>query len=363
MPNKLKDVFSSRKFEMGINLSFRDKESQDKFLESLKIMYDEGREVEVDGVSAVNTSVKDGDMIYPFMIESVPTKLILSPSVEPISITVDTACGKRTANFRRYETSNDVIIESNSNEIVFLKFAFRKDSYQVQFTCRMQLQFAKKTRDVVKSYCVAIGILNNFFQPSNKRDVLDNLDSLRMIKQSFQITYLFWEKLSLIETELALSFDPVKIGNIEDSIRDVEELYLLLVEKKAVRLDAKLEITESTAIIFESNEYALGIGQTIGLTFTGTITYLICEQNIIVYTSNLVTNAIIKEYSETKTGTMRILYNDTDSAPMYISCTGHKTPNEAEIESSLIIKDKERTLKYRDALTVKEYYRQETRTE
>lgn len=363
MSNKLKDVFSDKMFEMGGNLSFRDKEAHDKFLESLKIIYDEGRAVEVDGVSAISTSVKDGDMIYPLMIESTPTKVIVYPSVEPVSITVDTACGKRAANFRRYETNNDVIVESNSNEIVFLKFAFRKGGHQVQFTYRMQSQFANKARDVMESYCVAIGILNHFFKPDNEQDISDNLDSLHTIKQSFQITYLFWKKLSLIEDELALSFDPVKIGNIDDNVRDVEELYLLLVEKKAVRMDAKLEATEATGITLESDKYIPEIGQAIGLTFTSKTTYLICEQAIVVYTANLLTNAIIKEFSETETGAIKILYGDTDSTPMYISCTGHKTPDEAEVESSLIFKDKERTQKYHDALTVKEYYRQETRTD
>lgn len=363
MSNKLKDVFSDKMFEMGGNLSFRDKEAYDKFLESLKSVYDEGRAVEVDGVSAVSTSVKDGAMMYPLMVESTPVRFMVGPSVEPVSITVDTACGERTANFRRYETNNDVIVESNSNEIVFLKFAFRKGGHQVQFTYRMQSQFADKARDLMESYCVAIGILNHLFKPDNEQDISDDLDSLHTIKQSFQITYLFWKKLSLIEDELALSFDPVKIGNIDDNVRDVEELYLLLVEKKAVRVDAKLTTTELFGITLETSKDLPEIGQTIGLTFTDKITYLICEQAIVVYTANLVPNAIIKEYSETETGTIKILYDDTDSSPMYISRTGHKTPYEAEIENSLIMKDTEHTLKYHDALTVKEYYRQETRTD
>lgn len=140
----------------------------------------------------------------------------------------------------------------------------------------------------------------------------------------------------------------------------VEELYLLLIEKKIVRMDAKLTSTDSTGITLASKERALEIGQAIDLTFTGDITYSIYEQNITIYTANLLSNAKIKEISETENGEVRILYDDTDSMPMYISCTGHKTSNEAKEESSLIMRDKERTQKYREALTVSEYYRQES---
>lgn len=362
MPNKLKDVFSNKMFEMGGNLNFRDKEAYDKFLESLRSVYDEGRTIKVDGVSSISSNVKDGDMIYPLMVESTPALLTIGPSVEPVSITVNTTCGKRTVKFLRYNTRNSIIVQTDDNEIVFFKFAFEKNSHRVQFTYKMQPQFATKTKDVVESYCVAIGILNRFFKPDNEQDDSDDLDSLHRIKQSFQITYSFWEKLSLIEDKLTLSFDPVKIGDIDDNIRDVEELYLFLVEKKAVRMDAKLTTTESTGITLESNEYTPEIGQAISLTFTDKITYLICEQTIVIYTANLLANAVIKEFSEAENGAKKILYGDTDSTPMYISCTGHKTQNEAAMESSLIMKNKELTLKYKDALTATEYYRQEIKS-
>lgn len=360
MPNKLKEVFSDKMVEMGLELSFRDNEAHDKFLESIKTVYDEGRTVEIDGVSVISTSMQEGDMVYPSILENSPKHVIIAPSVEPVAITVDTARGKKKANFRRYETSNEIIIESNSNEIVFLKFAFKRGSHIVQFTYRIQSQFANKTKDVVESYCVAIGFLTRLFKIDNERNVSDDSESLRMIMQAFRTMYSFWGKLSSIENELALSFDPMKIGNMDDIILDVEELYLLLVEKIAVRVDRKLTPTESSRIVLESSEYIPEIGQPIDLIFVGENTYLICEQTIVVYTANLICNVIIKEVTSTETGATKILYGDTDSKPMYISSTGHETLEEAKAESSLIIEDKERTAKYKEALTVTEYYKKET---
>lgn len=360
MSNKLKDVFSNKMFEMGGNLSFLNQEAHNKFLEALEIVYDEGRTVKVDGVSAISTYVKDGNMIYPLMVESIPTELVVGPSVESIFIRIDTVCGKKSIKLQRYQTKSNIVLESIENAIVFLKFVFEKDRHQVQFTYRKQVQFAKKVKDVAESYCIAMGILNYFFIPYNEQDAFDNMDSLHMLKQAFQMAYSFWNKLSLIEEELALSFLPEKIDSIEENMRDVEELYLLLIEKKVVRMDAKLTSTDSTGITLATKEQALEIGQAIDLTFTGDISYSIYEQNITIYTANLLSNAKIKEISETENGEARILYDDTDSMPMYISCTGHKTSNEAKEESSLIMRDKERTKKYREALTVNEYYMQES---
>lgn len=359
MPNKLKDVFSNKMFEIGGNLSFRDVDAHNKFLDALRIVHDEGRTVAVEGVSAISTNVKDGSTVYPLMVESVPTQFVVGPSIEPVSITVDTDCGKKTVNFQRYETSKEVMVENSSNEIVFLKFAFLKGGHQVKFTCRMQSKFAKNAKDVADSFCTAIGVLNQFFKPDSAQSVSSDFEALQTIKQSFKITYSFWKKLNMIQDELSLSFDPAKIENIDDNVRDVEELYLLLIEKKAVRLDAKLTPTESTGITLKPSEYAPEIGQTIDLTFTGEIAYSICEQDIKIYTANLLSNAIIKEITECQDGTTKILYDDADSAPMYISCTGHKTPDEALEENALIIRDKERTKKYKEAVTANEYYKLE----
>lgn len=360
MSNKLKDVFSNKMFEIGGNLSFLNQEAHNKFLEAIEIVYDEGRTVKVDGVSAISTHMKDGNMIYPFVVESIPTELVVGPSIEPVYITIDTVCGKKDIRFQRYRKKSSVVLETMENAIVFLKFVLEKDGQQVQFTYRMQMQFAKNVKDVVESYSIAIAILNSFFKPNNEQDASDDIDSLYMIKKTFQMAYSFWNKLSLIEDELALSFLPEKIDSIDENVQDVEELYLLLIEKKAVRMDVKLVSTDSTGFTLACDKLTPKIGQAIDLTFIREISYSIYGQNITIYTANLLSNAKIKEISEIETGVFRILYDDADSMPMYISRTGHKTSNEAKQEANLIMSDKKRTKKYREALSVNEYCRQES---
>ncbi len=240
---------------------------------------------------------------------------------------------------------------------MFLKFEFGKQTQKVHFTYRLQSQYANKTRDVVEGFGIAIGIFDKLFRSDAEQEPSDDSNSLHTMKRIFQYSYEFWRKLSLIEDEINVSFDPAKIGNIKENVQDVEELYLLLIEKKAIREDGKLTSTETTGITIKSDKYIPEIGQKIALTFIRKVTYTICEQNITIHTANLLDNAIIKEIIKNESGEMKVLYDDTDSAPMYISCTGYKSQEEAIIEQDLIIKDKERTKKYEEALTVTEYIR------
>lgn len=359
MPNKLKDVFSNKMFDLGSSLHFQDMEAKNEFINALKIVQDEGRTVKLNGVSSISTSVKDGDIVYPFMVESELTHVVIAPSINIVPMTFNTSYGKKTVNFQRYETSSEVIVETGKNEIVFFKFAFTKGAHNVNFTYRMQSQFAKKSKDVAESYCSALGILNHLFKPNKELATTESLETINKIKQSFQITYSFWKKLSLIEDELNMSFAPIQIGSIDDNVLDVEDLYLFLVEKKAVRLDAKLTSTETMGIIFESGAQIPDIGKPINITFTGKTTYSICDQSIVIYTANLLTNAIVKEIVKNENSAKKILYGDTESMPMYISCTGFKTPEEADIEHNLIMNIKGLKEKYLGALTATEHLKQE----
>jgi hypothetical protein len=346
-------------FELGVTLLFQDMEAKNAALNALKIVQDEGRMVELNGVTSISTSVKDGDMVYPFMVEEEITDAKIAPSIVTVPITFNTACGERNVNFRRYETSSEVILETDQSEIVFLKFVFTKDDHNVTFTYRMQSQFAKNSKDIAESYCSTLGIIDYFFKPNKEQVITESLETLHDFKKSLQKTYSFWNKLSSVENELNRSFDPAQLGKINENARDVEELFLLLVEKKAVRLDGKLTSTESTGIEWGPNVHAIDVGEALDATFKGESTYSICGQSIVIYTANLVSNAIVKEITKNEDGATRILYGDTDSMPMYISYTGFKTCDEADKECGLIMESEGLKEKYTGAFTASEYLRQE----
>ena len=69
MSNILKDVFSKKMFEMGLNLQFRDVESKAEFEKAMETAFEEGRPVEITGVSAINTSIKARQSIWFIRIQ------------------------------------------------------------------------------------------------------------------------------------------------------------------------------------------------------------------------------------------------------------------------------------------------------
>lgn len=366
MANKLRDIFSNKNIEMIGILKFENKEVSNKFIEDFNLVYDEGCTVEVEGVSSISTNIKCGDISYPHIVEVKPINLTINPSIRPISIVINTKFGEKNIKLDRYYDGNDIIIQTLKNEIVFLKFIFDKNenNHYVKFTYKIQMNFAKEIEDVIESYDKAIGILKYIFNLDNctEKDN-NNLDFVSKVIQYFKISYLFWNKLKLIENKLTenkskVKFDPSKIGNMDENILDVEELYLFLIENKPLRMNYKFKLNSSGTISGRNEEY-LKIGKEVNVNFVSKIEYFICEQKIIVHTANFVGNAKIKKIEENESGETKILYGDTDSEPMYISCTGYLTYEEAKMENELFVKDKEFIKKYKETWTVDEYYKQE----
>lgn len=358
MSNKLKDVFSNKDFEFGGTLNFQNTEAQKSFFDALDIVQNEGRVVEVNGISSIGANVKDGDMIYPMTHGGKLTHVFIGPSVENVPITINTSFGKKSVDLFRYSTNTEVVLETSKEAIVFLKFSFNKSRNNIKFIYRMQIKFADNIKQIIESYYIALGIINYFFKQGEDRDA--SYKTLRNIRITLQITNSFWNKLRIIESKLNLLFDLTHIDKIEDILLDVEELYLLLIKNEAIRLDQKFTSTETTGIKWESNEDLPNIGSRINITFINKNTFSICGQSIVIYTANLLANAIIKEIIKDENGRTKILYGDTDSMPMYISYTGFLTTEEAEIEHNLIISSIEGpNPKYIEAISINEHLKQE----
>ena len=104
-------------------------------------------------------------------------------------------------------------------------------------------------------------------------------------------------------------------------------------------------------------ETPLSIGSKIALTFLSSIEFNFLKQTVTLHTANLLVNALVKDIQESDDGTVKILYGDTDSKPMYISFSAFETSEEAKQESDTILQHDEI---YVNALTsnanINQYY-------
>lgn len=356
MSNKLKEIFSNQMFDLGGTIKFINQDSYDRFQDALQLVYKDGETVEVDGVSEIDIHIKTGNIVLPSVSNANFSHVIIGPCNEFIPLTVMVGYDERTVVFNRYQTENAVIFETGKNGILFLKLSFPAGTTDVNVTYQLQIENAKHVKDISESLYIALAIIKRLFK--SDIDEIDNrldtdMDFLDNMKKSFQLTGVFFDRLVALEKELNLQFAPSLIQNIEDNVHDVEELFLLLVEKKVIRLNAKFTPTEATGIRLESNITEPEVGKNIDLIFNGECIYSIYGKDIHIYTANLLSNAVITKIQVFNNIT-NVLYGDADSNPMYISFSGFKTQEEAYQETKKIMS---RKLEYTHALTTDEYYK------
>ena len=201
----------------------------------------------------------------------------------------------------------------------------------------MQFERAKSIREVADSFNIAAALLTHLYSHEDNTPTENDKVSLSEVKEYFTCYKYFFERLSAIESKLAISISPNLLNGLPDEEHhDIDELYLLLCEKKVVRSNAKLTYTDISPAVMNSTEMSFSIGHKIALTFTYGIEFNFLNQTVTLYTANLLVNALVKDIQKGDDGTAKILYGDTDSKPMYISFSAFETIEEAEQELNAI---------------------------
>ena len=250
-----------------------------------------------------------------------------------------------------------VIIHSKPNSIVDFNFIFQLGENRHTVNYKVQFEKAKRVREVADSFSIAAALLTYFYGCEDNTPAEADKVSLSEVRNYFRCNEAFFKRLSAIENRLSLSISPSLLNDLSsEEQHDIDELYLLLCEKKVVRLNAKLSSTEST-VVMKHTETQLSLGSKIWLTFLGNIEFNILKQKVTLHTANLLINAFVKDIQKCEDGTVKILYGDTDSKPMYISFSAFETSEEARRELDTIMKHNEI---YNNALTsnayINEYY-------
>lgn len=351
MGNKLKDIFSSKMIDLGGNIRFDNPGAHKKFLEALKIVEEEGRVVEVEGLSSISTKVTSGNYEYPFSKADRVDKVYVGPSTVQVPIILQTEMGERTLQLSRYHTTREIILETNKRAIVYLRLSIKKESSQNTFSYRAQPELAKTIEEIIESYSIIEAFLNYLFRddihtPQQEYEMIANM------KKYFNDAIAYFKRARKIEETFKIQFNPAKQNEKGNDEQELEELYLLIFENKVFRYNAELSGTGDAQIAMKEQDVRLAIGKKVEMSFSGTAEFNIYGETISIYTANLLANAIIRQVKEEMDGKTKIWYGDTDSEPMFISYMGFKTLDEREEELKKMMDHKK---KYLDAVTIEEY--------
>lgn len=353
MSNRLNDIFSNDAFNIGGKLRFKDDEAYKNFLAALEIVQAEGKVVPVEGVTSISTEISDEAGKYIIDHSENVLEFMVGPSKEEVKFPIKIENTERYITFQRYSITDNVVLETPSNAIVFLKVLFCISKQKLSIIYKINLSYANTIEELIDSYACASAFLTAFLEKKDKNSGNEEVNSFLNLIKYFKHSESFFRRLHAVEIELGKQIAPLKINDITTEIQDdVEELYILLCQKNCVRLNAKLTSSDSTIInaqTEETNKFI--IGSAVKLTFMGENTYNLFDDMITLKTVNLLVNAIIKEIHE-DIDTTKILYGDSDSNPMYVSYSAFKSETEAKEELKLILEHED---KYIHALTLNDF--------
>lgn len=356
MPNKIKDIFSDDMFNLNGNLHFRDDEAYKNFLAALEIVHAEGRVVPIDGVTSITTEVRHQGTKFPLEEHTNISGVVVGPAVEPVPIQLVVDTDEKTITLLRSRTKDKVILRSEPDSVVSFHFTFLLGENRHTINYKVQFEKAKNIKEVADSFSLAAALLEKFYKHEDEEHLEKDKVSLSDVKEYFRCYEAFFKRLHTIENELGLSISPSLLNELpQEEQQDIDELYLLLCKKQVVRLNAKLTSTDSTSIAMNHSNNSLNIGNKIALTFLSTIEFSFLKQTVLLHTANLLVNALVKDIQECSDGTVKILYGDTDSKPMYIAFSAFKTEEEAKQEADSILQHDEI---YINSLTSNTYIKQ-----
>lgn len=352
MPNRIKDIFSDEMYNINGTLHFNGEEAYKNFLAALEIAQSEGRVVSVDGVTSVATAVNHQGVKFPLEEHANISKFYVGPAIEPVQISLDVDGQEKTITLFRSQIRDKVFLRSTPDSVVAFDFEFILRENRQTIKYKVDFDKAQNINEVANSFCVAAALLDYFYKQDDKLPSERDRFSLSDIKEYFNCYKSFFRRLNTIEDNLSISIQPslLKDMTVEEQ-QDIDELYLLLYEKKVLRINTKITSTDSIYMTNEAVEMQCGIGSKIALTFTSTIEFNFLDQHVILYSANLVVNALIKDIQRKDDGAIKVYYSDTDSKPMYIAFSAFTTEDAARIEASSILQHDQ---KYIESKTRKE---------
>lgn len=318
-------------------ISFESSEAHNRFIEAARIAYAEGKCVGVTGIESLKTFLQYGDASYPISNIHNIKDFTIEVSKEDKVFEIETPnFGKQKIKFKLYSLIDKIVMETEGNHCFYIKISILEDN-KVNVVCNIQPEKANTVEEVAKDCSIANEFIRYFFKDAIEVENKQDRDLIKKLNNCFEIAANHFIKLLKVQEVLGIEFVPALETDWDEKVQDIEELYLLLIQKKVLRLNAKLTCTEATGAVVENPLKIPEIGHSIDITFSSQYEYEICGQKFLVYTASLLTNAIIVSVEKREDGKYRIIYGDKDTEPMFISHSAFVTQEEANAEMKNIM--------------------------
>lgn len=129
------------------------------------------------------------------------------------------------------------------------------------------------------------------------------------MKKYFEECNFTVPKIAILwSNEVEITIDPSKLQQDEEECwRDTEELYIILKKKMPIRINTKLTEIKTNDLKINQQKENIKVGTALDVTFIKRKEFYLWGETVEIYTSNLLTNAIVKEIIELENGTTKFL--------------------------------------------------------
>ena len=347
MANKLKDIFNKDENYIKGTIQFKDTSASEEFRKALDVVHKEGRPVKIGGIQAVSMGLKSGTGTFPLENYEPVTDLIVGPSLSEVTLKLVVEGEEIDFPVDRYRIENGVGIQTKASFPFSTIIKFDETTQTAKVSIKTKLEKVPNVEEALHSIILEKEFLKKFFGSNLEKgtglwETFNHLDGL----------YKIFEKLKYVEEKFGKEFELASI-NLDNtqSIKDLIEICLLIRDNKVLRSNAKINDITSKELRLASDDEVI-VGRDILMTFIWELEFSLWNEKIILYSINLLNNAIVKSIDDLEDGEIRVVYGEKESHPMYITYKGFIKEEDAKQELNRIVENKD---EYTEAKTVEEY--------
>lgn len=345
MGNKLRDMFDDSKQEYTGKVSFASPENYNSFLEAIRKATEDGIPSEVDGVSGISVSVKDGENQFPLQQHDVVTKVMVFPCETSVEQSVETDCGERILKFRRQELKDKFVLHNIDGKGADYKIVYDVRAKSINVTYKAKYDQADNMDEMIDYYNTLFYFSKKIFRSDVKNEDVDN------VLNHFISSILYFERLKEIGEKLNISILPKDIDKIDDEDLFIEKVYFSLIENRLIRSNHK--VTSMNNVHFPTDKRPGEEPMVVTYLEKGRL--LLLENEIDVYIVNMAFNLVIDKEEQEDDGNSKLFFKDDENHPMYIVSKMFLDEKQAEQELEYGLNNKE---PYVNASTLIDYIKE-----
>ncbi len=319
MGNKLRKMIENdNTFEMSV--SFKTQEDKELFANALKNVgsSDIGQRVPIP--ISMDLKKKAGGYLYPVQSTSNITDFWVYPHEAIVEFTISVDGVDEKILFERREEGDDFILKPIKFKAIDITMSFSKKLKIMKCSYSTHPEKADTVTKLIDEYKRFFALMNVLFTEKNTNETIEN------VKKYFQFSIRKFIRLTELGEVLKIDLTPKKIVEEDYNNSLIYEFYLLLVKKKIIRQNEKINNikVDNVRNIEEGQELCASVLQSGDLEIFG--------EHRSIYMVNCIFGALVNNVKTKANGEVEIFFKDTEKNPMYRSYSAFLNKTEAEAE-------------------------------